>query len=60
MAEKLLIQVWVEADMAERVARIRKTHKIANADLLREGLAEILTRLEAGPAPFPDAADEAP
>lgn len=57
MAERTLLQVWVDEATADRVTSVKKGFRLDNAELLRQALSELLARLEAMPAPFPPSAD---
>ncbi len=57
MAEKVLYSVWLDPDMAARAEAIKRGYCIDNAEMLRQALGELFTRLEAHPAPFAVAVD---
>lgn len=54
MSDRYLLQVWVDPTTHERVNAVKRGYRLDNAELMRTALEELLTRLEAHPAPFAD------
>lgn len=52
MAERVLFQVWVEGDAADRLNGLRERFGLTMAEMTRRALLELAERLERLPAPF--------